>query len=142
MTTIVMNTLNHAVTEYGWSFQSITPTHAGSTAGLHVLGGETDAGTAITGEIRTGLSGGSKKLGVGSVYVAVQGAGDGIVRVQGLTEGWEYPLGVRAGGVSRVKPGKGIRENYLGFGYRNVAGADFRLDRIEADIVESPKRSV
>ena len=40
--TVAMNTLTGAVSEYtGFGFQSITPTHAGSTTGLFTLGGGT-----------------------------------------------------------------------------------------------------
>ena len=55
MNTIVMNTLNGAVTEYGrFAFQSITPRLAGSALGLFALGGDTDAGEPIVGRIDTG----------------------------------------------------------------------------------------
>ena len=47
-----------------------------------------------------------------------------------------------ATGQSRSKPGLGIRENYLAFGYSNTDGADFRLDRIEVLVAESTRRRV
>lgn len=140
MTTIVMNTLTGAVTEYDWVIQSATAAQASSSAGLHDLGGDSDAGAPITGEIRSGLMGGEGRQGLESVYVGVKGAGQGIVRIEGESGAWEYPMDVRAGGVSRVQPGKGIEENWLGYGYRNVAGADFLLDSVDAEIVQSKKR--
>jgi hypothetical protein len=133
MTTIVMNTLSGAVTEYDWAFQSITPDYAGGT-GLFTLGGDTDAGDPIDGEFLSGDLGGDVKLGVSSVYVAVQGAGTGEVLVKGATETWAYAMDVLPSGVSRAKTGRGISENYLAFGYRNVAGVDFVIDRIDPDL--------
>jgi hypothetical protein len=57
------------------------------------------------------------------VFVAVVSAGDGEVIVQGRAQSWSYPITARNSGVMSVSPGKGIRESYLGFGYRNVAQA-------------------
>lgn len=138
-TTIVMNTLTGAVTEYDWAFQSLTPDHAGGT-GLYVLGGNTDAGDPIDGEFLSGDQGGGHKLGLGSVYVGVQGEGEGAVLVKGAAADWAYPVQVRASGISRAKAGRGISENYLALGYRNVDGADFTIDRIDAEVIESKQR--
>jgi hypothetical protein len=137
MTTIVMNTLTGAVTEYDWAFQSITPEHAGSADGLFTLGGDTDDGAEIEAELRGSKAGGTAKQGLGNVYLAVQGEGAGRLIVAGQSSEWEYPVTVRASGVSRARPGHGISENYLTLGYRNVAGAAFRLDRIDAEVYES-----
>jgi hypothetical protein len=143
MTTIVMNLLNAAVTEYDWNFQSATPSHAASAAGLFTLGGEADNAAPITGEVRTGktLWGSDRKKALADIYFAMKGSGTGVCRIEGETEANEYEFSVREGGVSRALPGRGIHENYLAFGYRNVAGADFRLDRIEPSTVQSKKRS-
>jgi hypothetical protein len=140
MTTIVMNTMNGAVTEYDWAFQSLTPANAGSASGLFVLGGNTDATTPITGQFLSGDHGGEHKLGLGSVYVGVQGEGAGEVLVKGAADDWAYPVTVRASGISRAKAGRGISENYLALGYRNVDGADFTIDRIDAEVIESKQR--
>ena len=140
MAAIVMNTLSGAVTEYNWSFQSITAQRAGSASGLFTLGGNTDAGAQIVGEVRSGKYSGSGVLGVGNVYITTQGGGDGTLIVLGRTASWEYPLADRASGVSKGQPGLGIRESHLGFGYRNVAGADFILERIDAEVVPSTTR--
>ncbi len=151
MTTIVMNTATGAVSEYDWAFQSITPTHAGDATGLYLLGGDSD-GTAgdpvapvpIDGTFMCAktLLGSSKKKGVDMVYLGIQGAGAGLLRVAGAGGAWEYPVQVLDAGMSRAKPGMGIRENYLGLGYRNVAGAAFRIDRLEAIVPESKTRRV
>jgi hypothetical protein len=142
MTTIVMNTLNAAVSEYDWAFQSITPSHAGGATGLFALGGATDAGAPITGEVRSGLQRGKAMLRLGNAFVSLNGAGDGVFTVQARGDTWEYPVLARASGVAKVQPGKGIRENVLGFGYRNAAGADFHLDQIEVELIESNTRRV
>lgn len=142
MTAIVMNTGNGAVTEYDWAFQSMTPALAGSAAGLFTLGGATDAGAPITGELRSGKPGGDVVQVLGAAYVAGSSEGAGVLIVEGLDDEWEYPVAARTSGVARAKPGKGIRESYLGFGYRNVAGADFRIDRIDVEIHPLKTRKV
>jgi hypothetical protein len=42
--------------------------------------------------------------------------------------------------VSRAKPGRGIRENYLAFGLTKTDGLDFQLDRIEVEVNQSTQR--
>jgi hypothetical protein len=142
MPTIVMNTLNAAVTEYDWVFQSVTPTHAGDASGLYLLGGELDDAAAIPGHITTGvtLCGSSLKKRMAMIFLSIKGAGQGLMKVIGKSGTWSYPVQVQAKGLSRAKPGLGINENYLGFGYSNVAGADFELDRIEVDLAESKQQ--
>lgn len=144
MTIIVMNTLNAAVTEYDWTLQSITPTHATRNDGLFTLGGETDAGSAIAADVRTGktLWGSDRKKAVENVYYGLKGSGTGVCRIDGESTSFEYNFAIRASGVSRAEPGKGISENYLGFGFKNTAGADFRLDRIDVGVVQSKQRSM
>jgi hypothetical protein len=142
MTTIVMNTLNAAVTEYDWTFQSITPTHAGDASGLYLLGGDDDAGADIDASAFTGttLCGSSLKKRVPAVYLGLTGSGAGQLHVRTKTASRTYPVIVDEAGTSRGKPGLGLHENYLGFGYSNVAGADFKLDRIEPRLVLSEQR--
>lgn len=140
MTAIVMNTATGAVSEYGWTFASISAKHAADANGLYPLGGDTDNGTAITGEIRGGKTGGEKQQSVGSVYLTMSGVGGGTLIVQGRTSEWEYPVTARGSGVGVARPGRGIRETWLAFGYRNASGTAFRLDRIDADVLESKTR--
>lgn len=140
MTAIVVNTLSGAATEYDWAFQSLTAKHAASAAGLHTLGGDTDAGVLIAGEVRSGRPGGQQVQSLGNVFVAVDSPGEGEVIVQGRATVWSYPIAARASGVYAISPGRGIRESYLGFGYRNTAGVAFRLDRIDAEIEQSTTR--
>lgn len=143
MNTIVMNTLNGAVTEYdNFDFHAITPTHAGSALGLYALGGDLDLAATIVSEVKTpkALAGTSKKTKIEIVFVAVKGSGTSELTVYGESVSYDYPFRVLAGGVSRVVPGKGFRENYFAFGYSNTDGADFQLDRIEAVNYESAAR--
>lgn len=140
---IIMNTLTGAVTEYtGFGFQSVTPTHAGSATGLFALGGNTDTGLPIIGAITTGKQqfGGSLKKVPQVVFFALKGSGTSTMTVTGEAVSYAYTFPVRANGESRSVPGKGIRENYLAFGYSNTDGADFQLDRMEVLIAESINR--
>jgi hypothetical protein len=145
MNTIAMNTLTGSVSEYtGFGFQSITPTHAGSAAGLFTLGGDTDAGLPIVAAVTTGkqLWGGTLKKTPQMVYFALKGSGTSTMTVTGERASHSYPFPVRPDGQSRSKPGLGIRENYLAFGYSNTDGAAFQLDRIEVLVAESKTRRV
>jgi hypothetical protein len=144
MVAIVMNLLTGAVSEYGWTFKSISAEHAADASGLYAFGGDTDGDAYITAEARTGRTawGSGRKKTVEDVYFGLQGAGLGVCRIEGPGGEWEYTFPVRASGMSRAVPGKGIAENYLSFGYRNVAGAGFILDRIETGTVQSKQRSL
>ena len=145
MNTIAFNTLTGAVSEYtGFGFQSVTPTHAGSATGLFVLGGDTDAGQPIVAHVATGkqLWGGSLKKTAQMVYFSIKGSGTSTMTLAGENDTHSYPFPVRPAGQSRAVPGKGIRENYLAFGYSNTDGAAFQLDRIEVLVAESKNRRV
>lgn len=145
MNAIAFNTMTGAVSEYtGFGFQSITPTHAGSATGLFILGGDTDAGAPIVSVVTSGkqLWGGSLKKTADMVYFSLKGAGTSTMLISGEATDYRYPFPVRATGQSRSKPGLGIRENYLAFGYSNTDGADFQLDRIEVLVTQSKNRRV
>lgn len=144
MKTIIMNTLSGAVTEYDWALTSITPTRAGSATGLHALGGGSDAGQPISASITTGkkLWGDTIKKFVAYVYFAMVGVGSGQARVIGQSATYTYLFTISPAGTSRAVTGRGIRENYLAFGYDNVAGADFRIDLIEPKTAASTTRRI
>lgn len=145
MNAIAFNTLTGAVSEYTrFGFQSITPTHAGSATGLFALGGDTDAGLPIVATVMTGkqLWGGSLKKFAQMVYFSIKGGGTSSMLIAGENSNYAYPFPVRPTGQSRSKPGLGIRENYLAFGYSNTDGAAFQLDRIEVLVAESKTRRV
>ncbi len=145
MNAIAVNTMTGAVSEYtGFGFQSVTPTHAGSAIGLFEWGGDTDAGQPIVATVTTGkqLWGGSFKKTAQMVYFSLKGSGTSTMTVVGENASYNYLFPVRPTGESRSKPGSGIRENYLAFGYSNTDGADFQLDRIEVSVAESKTRRV
>lgn len=145
MKAIVLNTLTGAVSEYtGFAFHAITPTHAGSATGLFAFGGDLDDGLPIVSDIRTArkLRSSTLKKAMDLVYFSMSGIGSSEMTVFGRTEQWSYRFPVRASGQSRAQPGRGIRENYLGFGYRNPGGELFRIDRIEVLAHESKNRRV
>lgn len=143
MNTIVMNTLGGAVTEYtGFDFQSILPATAGSTLGVFSLGGDNDAGVAIVSQITTGETqvGDLRKSQISTVFVGLRGSGSGRLSVFAGEDTHHYDFPVNEQGVSRVRPGRGIRENYLAFGFSNPAGDDFQLDAIDVPVALSPNR--
>lgn len=142
--TIVLNTLTGAVSEYDFAFQSITPTHAGSVTGLFELGGDTDNDLPIIATVTTGKTtwDASLKKFLDLVYFTMKGEGTSTMTVTGEANSYDYAFPVRAPGVSRAKPGRGIRENSLAFGYSNTDGSDFQLDRIEVTVYPSTTRRV
>lgn len=145
MNTIICNTLTGAVSHYDWpAFQSITPTHAGAATGLFALGGDTDAGTPIVSQIRLPgtLRESTLKQSIQMVYLSMQGGGSACFTVHGARESWRYPFPLRASGQTRCPVGRGIRENYLGFGLSNPAGQAFTLDRVEILTSASKTRRV
>lgn len=140
---IILNTMTGAVSEYtGFGFQSVTPTHAGSATGLFLLGGNLDVALPIISTVTTGkqMFGASLKKKIQTVYFALKGSGTSTMTVFGEAASYPYAFPVQANGESRAVPGKGIRENYLAFGYSNTDGADFQIDRIEVRIAESDNR--
>lgn len=142
---IVLNTLTGAVSEYdSFAFHAITPTHAGSVLGLYALGGNLDIDQPVVATVTTGktLFGASVKKFPDLIYFSLLGSGTSSLIVQGAVAAYTYTFPVRSPGVSRVRPGRGIRENYLAFGYSNTDGADFRLDRIEVPVNASQTRRV
>ena len=131
---IILNTLSKAVTEYSdQGFQSITPTHAGSVMGLYKFGGDLDVDRPIVADVRlpATLRDSTLKKHIRAIYVSVKSSGNFDVNVFGNTQNWKYVMPVLSSGQSRCIVGKGIRENYLGFGLSNPAGQHFKLDRIE-----------
>lgn len=144
MNTIVVNTLSGAVSEYtAFDFQSITPGYAGSTLGLYELGGDLDVAAPIVANVVTGktlLS--SLKTLLDTIFFSLMGSGTSTATVHGEVNSYSYAFDVLATGESKAKPGRGIRENYLAFGYSNTDGAAFELDRIEVLNAQSKTRRV
>ncbi len=145
MNTIVCNTLTCAVTEYDWpAWQALTPTHAGDATGLYALGGDTDAGQPIVAELRLPctLRESTLKHHLAMVYLSMQGQGSAQLTVHGAQSSWAYAFPLRASGQTRCPVGRGIRENYLGFGLTTPAGQAFTLDRVEVLATASKTRRV
>ncbi len=145
---IVCNTLNRAVTHYTrFQFDSITPTHAGSAQGLFKLEGDADttseeAGLPILGAFEVGKPqwGTSLKKMLDLVYFSIKGSGIGRLVVKGEGVSYSYPFTINPKGVSRAQPGRGIRENYLAFGFVKHDGLNFTIDRIEVPAGQSRNR--
>lgn len=142
MSTIVVNTLTGAVSEYDFAFQSITPTHAGDALGMYELGGDTDAGQPIVARVQTGKTqwGASVKKFMNMIFFALKGSGRFRAHVDGESESYDYDFEGRASGESRAVPGRGIRENYLSFGFSNPDGQAFSVDNIEVSSSTSNTR--
>lgn len=142
---IILNTLSRAVSEYSdQGFQSITHTHAGSVMGLYEFGGDLDVDRPIVADVRlpATLRDSTLKKHIRAIYVSVEGSGCMQVQVAGKTQRWHYQMPVRSSGQSRCIVGKGIRENYLGFGLSNPQGQAFTIDRIEVLEAASKTRRV
>ena len=146
MNTLVCNTLTGAVSEYTrHTFQSITSTHGGSATGLVAFGGDTDGGLPIVAELRlpATLRENTLKKHMESAYLSMRGCGCAVFTVFGPnTEAWCYDFPLRESGQTRAVVGRGIRENYLGFGLSNPAGQAFTLDRVEVLTRASKQRRI
>lgn len=142
---IICNTLTGAVSEYTrHDFHAITPTHGGSATGLFEFGGDTDNGLPVVADIRlpATLRGSTLKKHLSTAYLAMTGKGGAKFTVFGKTQDWAYLFTLRTSGQTRCSVGRGIRENYLGFGLSNPDGHAFTLDRVEVLTHESTTRRV
>lgn len=145
MNTIVVNTLNGAVSEYeGFAFQSLTPTYAGDAAGLYELVGDTDNGSLILARVQTGKPswGEAKKKMLHKIFLGLKGEGAFTVHVDGENDSYEYSTETTGKGEARAQPGRGISETYLSFGFSNPDGQTFELDNIEPITATSTTRRV
>ena len=140
---IVVNTMTGAVSEYSnFAFQSITPTHAGSAGGLFALGGNLDVAAPIVATVTTGKTQWSEQLKkfVTAVYFSLKGSGASSMTVISGSTNYTYPFNVNSTGVTRVKPGQGIRENYIALSYSNDDGTNFLLDQMEVKNTNATSR--
>lgn len=109
--------------------------------GLHLLGGDSDAGEPITARIRTALTDlGSRHMKrVPSMYLGYSSDGRLGLKVIVTSETGEksedhYLLEQRPAGdvrESRFKIGRGIKSMYVGYEIVTVDGGDFSLDVVE-----------
>lgn len=111
-------------------------------AGVYRIGGDDDAGAAITARLRFGMSalGSQGMKRVESLYLGYTATGDMILKVitasqlDGLRESNNYRLRPQAAGSQRegrVKIGRGLKSVYWDFVLENIEGADFELDTLE-----------
>ncbi len=145
MNTITLNTETGAVSEYtGFGFQSVTPTHAGSATGLFAFGGDLDVDQPIAADIGlpATLRDSTLKQAISMVYLSMHGEGSAVFTVQGAQQNWDYTFALRASDQTRCPVGRGIRENYLGFGLSTPGGQAFTLDRVEVLTAQSKTRRV
>lgn len=145
MNTIVCNTLSGAVSEYTrHDFDSFTATHCAGVDGLFTFGGDNDAGLPIATELRlpATLRENTLKQQIAMVYLSMRGQGEARFTVFGPGQRWSYPFPLRESDQTRCPVGKGIRENYLGFGLSTPNGQAFTLDRVEVMSVKSKTRRV
>lgn len=145
MNAIVCNTLTGAVSEYTrYAFHSITPTHGGSASGLFELTGDSDDGLPIVArvDLPATLRESTLKKMLSMVYLSMQGAGSAEFVVFGKAQHWSYRFPLRDSGQTRCPVGRGIRENYLGFGLRTPDGQEFTLDRVEVLLHDSKTRRI
>lgn len=142
MRAIVVNTASGAVSEYeDFYFDSVTQGHIGGKPGLFAVGGTTDDGQLIVAHAITPplLQQNLQKKRLAAVYVAAKAEGDMQIHVHGQSMQWQYPLHIRAGGMSRATPGRGICESYLAVGISNPQGQAFEIDSIAAEVVLSQR---
>jgi len=142
--TWVLNTRKGALSEYdGFAFNSYTMFNgvvlAAGPAGMFSLGTQgTDAGTAITGRVKTGQDafGSSVHKRVPRLYVGCDTAGDMLFRIittEGGSRTYSLPDNfVRGIQQRRVPIGKGVKSRYFQFELENVAGADFSISDVLA----------
>ena len=145
MNTIVLNTLTGAVSEYTrHAFQSLTPTHGGSATGLFAFGGDTDDGLPIVSMIHlpATLRETTLKKHLAMVYLSMRGTGMAKFTVFGNNGHWDYSFPLRQSDQTRCPVGRGIRENYLGFGLSTPGGQAFTLDCVEVLTAQSKTRRV
>ena len=82
------------------------------------------------------------KQSIQMVYLSMKGSGSARFTVHGTKQSWVYDFPMRLSDQTRCPVGRGIRENYLGFGLSNPAGQAFTLDRVEVLTSESKNRRV
>ena len=137
-TTWAMNARTAAVTEYSNyvfnSFGKLGNKYIGaSSSGLYELSGDTDAGTNIIADIKSGFAQwSSTHLGsIRNAYLATKGGGNFVLKIitgEGLTV--VYSLTADSMQSTKIHIGKGLRTRYFAFELIST-GQDFDLDTLE-----------
>jgi hypothetical protein len=138
ITTWAMNTRSAAVTEYtNYAFNSFARMgnkYLGATKdGLYELTGDTDNGTSIIADLKSGLAqfAGVHLSSFKAAYIAARGGGNFIVRVTtGDGSKYDYAVTTQSMKTARINIGKGIRARYFAFELIST-GQDFDLDSLE-----------
>jgi hypothetical protein len=137
-TTWAVNTKTGGVTEYtNFSFNSFAQMGhkyiAASGDGLYELNGDTDDGTAIIAQIKSGFAqfGGSRFTSFKAAYLGLRATGDFVLKLE-TGDGKQYVYAAVAKNMqtSRVHMGKGLRARYFSFELIST-GQDFDLDAVE-----------
>lgn len=143
---IIVNTRNGAVSTYETpQIHSVTRKHCAGHSGLFAFGGDTDDGQPIVAQMRlpATLRQSTLKQQIQMVYLSMRGAGKAEFAVYGpQAQVWRYGFDLLPSGQTRCPVGKGIRENYMGFGLTTPNGQAFTLDRIEVMTTSSKTRRV
>lgn len=138
ITTWTVNTKSMAVSEYtNFSFNSLTRMghkYLGtSSAGLYELNGDSDDGSNIVAQIKSGMMqlGGSRFTSFKAAYIGQRGTGDYVLKVEtGDGKTYNYAVIGKDMQTSRVHFGKGLRARYFSFELIST-GQDFDLDSVE-----------
>lgn len=141
MNIIVMNTANGFVSEYDIAgVQSVAGDLMAGNAGL--LSFSSHGSEVVDAGFLLGYSEFDATLNKRPelAYISVRSAGQGVFVTATLQERYEYAFAHERKGLSRAKVGKGVRENYLAFGYRNEGGVDFEVDLIEVLVNSASSR--
>lgn len=138
ITTWAMNARTKAVSEYdNYAFNSFARLGnryiAASPTGLYELTGETDDGSEIIADIKSGFAqfAGTRHTLFKGIYLGLRGTGDWVLRLT-TGDGQTYTYAVTAADMrsTKVHLGKGLRARYFAFELIST-GQDFDLDSVE-----------
>jgi hypothetical protein len=146
-TTWAINTRTGATTEYSNyafnSFARVGNVYLGaSSTGLYQLVGDTDDGTSIIADIKSGFAewGGSRFTMFKGAYIGMRGTGSFVLKlVTGDNKTYIYALTADNMRTTKVVMGKGVRTRYFAFELIST-GQDFDLDMIEFVPLVSERR--
>lgn len=159
----VLNTESGGVCWYdNWGFTGMASAagkvFAVGPDGLMVLGGGTDAGATIKAEVQYGLTdfggydqdghpkGNAFKKRIAQYWFDYYSKGTLEIFVETYGEnfpGYTYTMPMRAAASprnGRIEPGKGLVARYWRLAVRNTAGADFTVNNIAADTLQSTRK--
>lgn len=138
ITTWGMNTSTGAVTEYrNYAFNSFAKLGnryvGASDSGLYELSGDSDDGTDIVADIKSGFMqfAGSRFGLLKNIYMAQRGTGDFVLKIlTGDDKEYVYAVSPSNMRTTKVHLGKGLRARYFAFELIST-GQDFDLESLE-----------